>query len=351
MYGSKKMNTEKLILPVGYEDLLLEIKELILTSRNNALRVVNRELISLYWDIGYLIIEKQAGQTWGKSIVNQLSHDLKNEFPGAKGFSPSNLWRMKGFYEIYSDDEKLAQLVREIGWSHNIAIMERCNSCLEREFYIRMTIDHNWSRNVLIHQIENHSFETTMMGQTNFDKVIPRSQGNLARISIKDEYIFDFLDMSEKHTERELEKALILRIEEFLRTMGGSFTFVGSQFNIHVDNKDYFLDLLLFHRRLKCLVAVELKTGEFQPEYVGKMQFYLTALDRLIKEKDENPSIGMIICKEKNRTIVEYALHDSNKPIGVSTYRIVRELPVELKGELPSPSEIKKLMVTFYKDR
>ena len=197
---------------------------------------------------------------------------------------------------------------------------------------------------MLIHQIEDQSYEKTLLGQTNFDRTLTPELRAQAKLAVKDEYAFDFLELGAEHSERELERALIARIEDFLRAMGGLFAFVGSQFRLEVEDKEYFIDLLLYHRRLKCLVAVELKIGEFQPEFVGKMQFYLAALDRQVREKGENPSIGIILCKEKNRTIVEYALQDGRKPIGVATYQIVKRLPKELKGQLPGPEEIAKLL-------
>lgn len=298
----------------------------------------------MYWDIGRLIVERQANAGWGKAIVQQLAADLQREFPGIGGFSASNLWRMKAFFETYAGSEKLAPLVREISWSHNLIILERCSDPLEREFYLRMTRKFGWSKNVLIHQIENQSYEKTLLGQTNFDRTLTPELRAQAKLAVKDEYTFDFLELGAEHSERELERALIARIEDFLRAMGGLFAFVGSQFRLEVEDKEYVIDLLLYHRRLKCLVAVELKIGEFQPEFVGKMQFYLTALDCHVREPDENPSIGIILCKEKNRTIVEYALQDGRKPIGVATYQIVRRLPKELKGQLPGPEEIAKLL-------
>lgn len=331
-------------LPEDYGSLLLEVKERIRAGQYQALRAVNRELIGLYWDIGRMIVERQAGDTWGKSIVQQLSGDLQKEFPGIGGFSASNLWRMKSFFEAYADSEKLAQLVREIGWGHNLVILQRCSDPLEREFYIRMTRKFGWSRSVLVHQIENRSYEKTLLGQTNFDKALTPELRAQAKLAVRDEYTFDFLELGEEHSERELERALIGRVEDFLRAMGGLFAFVGSQFRLEVEEREYFIDLLLFHRRLRCLVAVELKIGEFQPEFVGKMQFYLAALDHRVREEGENPSIGIILCKEKNRTIVEYALQSSTSPIGVATYRTVRELPQELKGELPGPEEIGRLL-------
>jgi predicted nuclease of restriction endonuclease-like (RecB) superfamily len=251
---------------------------------------------------------------------------------------------MKGFFETYTASEKLAPLVREISWSHNLVILERCTDPLEREFYIRTTRKFGWSKNVLIHQIENQSYKKTLLGQTNFDKALTPALRAQAKLAVKDEYTFDFLELGEEHSEREIERALIARIEDFLRAMGGLFAFIGSQFRLEIEGDEYFIDLLLYHRRLKALVAIELKIGKFQPEFVGKMQFYLTALDRQVREEGENPSIGIILCKEKKRTIVEYALQPAGKPIGVATYQIVKRLPKELKGQLPSPEQIAKLL-------
>ncbi len=349
-HSGKKADLRKvqpLVARIGgsqYGHLLSAIKERIRSAQYEALRAVNKELVTLYWDIGRMIVERQAGPSWGKSVVERLAADLQAEFPGVAGFSASNLWRVKGFYEDYASSEKLAPLVREISWSHNVVIMERCKGPLEREFYIRMTRKFGWSKNVLIHQIENQSYEKTLLGQTNFDKALAPAQRAPAKLAVKDEYTFDFLELGEECAERELERALVARIEVFLRAMGGLFAFIGSQFRLELDGKEYFIDLLLFHRRLRCLVAVELKVGEFEPEFVGKMQFYLAALDDRAREEGENPSIGIILCKEKRRTIVEYALRDARKPIGVATYRIVRHLPRELQGQLPSPDQIGKLL-------
>ena len=327
-----------------YPRLLTEIKERIRSAQYEALKAVNKELVGLYWDIGRMIVERQDVEGWGKAVVEQLAADLRTEFPGVGGFSASNLWRMKAFFEAYTGLEKLAPLVREIGWSHNLAILERCKDPLEREFYLRMTRKFGWSKNVLIHQIDNQSYEKSLLGQTNFDQALTPELRAQAKLAVKDEYTFDFLELGEEHSERELERALIARIEDFLRAMGGMFAFMGSQYRLEVDGKEFFIDLLLFHRRLRCLVAIELKVGEFLPEFVGKMQFYLAALDRQVRQEDENPSIGIILCKEKSRTIVEYALHDARKPIGVATYEITKTLPKALKGQLPSPKDIAHLL-------
>ncbi len=331
-------------LPEGYNVLLSKVKDRLREAQYTALRAVNKELVGLYWDIGSIIASRQIEQGYGKSVVQQLSDDLKREFPGIKGFSVQNLWYMRQFYLEYCTSEKIQPLVGEISWSHNIVIMSRCKNPLQREFYIRMTRKFGWSKNVLIHQIENHSYEKMLSGQNNFDTELTPEIRAQAKLALRDEYIFDFLELGEEHSERELERALINRIEDFLRAMGGVFAFLGSQFRLEVGDKEYFIDLLLFHRRLCCLVAVELKVGEFQPEFVGKMQFYLTALDQQVRENNEHASIGIILCKEKNRTVVEYALQSSTTPIGVATYRIVSELPSELQGQLPGPEEIAKLL-------
>lgn len=338
------------ILPADYAAFLTAVKERVRTAQYAALKSVNTELVGLYWDIGRMIVERQSGGTWGKAVVQKLAEDLQSEFPGVSGFSASNLWRMKGLVDAYQDHEKLAPLVREIAWSHNLVILEQCSDSLEREFYLRMTRKFGWSKSVLIHQIENQSYEKSLLGQTNFDRALTPKLRAQAKLAVKDEYTFDFLELGDKHDERELERALIAKIEDFLRAMGGMFAFMGSQFRLEVEGDEYFIDLLLFHRRLRCLVAIELKIGTFKPEFVGKMQFYLTALDRQVRQRDENPSIGIILCKDKKRTVVEYALHDARKPIGVATYQIRKTLPKSLAGQLPSPEKIAALMEGFDKE-
>lgn len=338
------MRSVKIQKQETYQFLIGEIKQRIQLAQYNALRSINKELIALYWDIGSSLSQRSKNQTWGKSIVQTLSSDLQNEFPGIAGFSASNLWRMKLFYEAYSSQEKLAPLVREIAWSHNLIILERCKDDLEKEFYLRMTKKMGWSKNVLIHQIDNKSYEKTLINQNNFKKNLPKQIQNQALLAIKDEYTFNFLELTEKHSERDLEKSLLQKMDLFLREMGGALSFVGSQYRLEISNKEYFIDILLYHRHLKCLLAIELKTGEFLPEHVGKMQFYLAALDDKIKRKDENPSIGIIVCRSKDETIVEYALKESKKPVGVSSYRLVTQLPKDLKKELPSREQIMKLL-------
>lgn len=364
------------IITTEYKNLLGQIKERIRSAQYDALRAVNKELISLYWDIGKMIVGRQKGQSWGKSIVEKLAQDLQQEFPGIQGFSNRNLWRMKLFYETYQTLQKLAPVAREIGrklqpavgetkklqpvaaeisqklpplvaeisWSHNVAIMEGCKNDLEREFYIRMTSRMGWSKNVLIHQIANKTYEKTLLNQTNFEKTLPEKVRNQAKLAVRDEYTFDFLELGDEHSEKELERALLSRIEHFLREMGGMFAFIGSQYRLEVDGTEYFIDLLLYHRLLRSLVAIELKIGKFIPEYVGKMQFYLSVLNDKVRIKNENPSIGIVLCKSKNKTMVEYALRDSRRPIGVAEYRMVSHLPKSLRGKLPAPEKIAELL-------
>lgn len=235
-------------------------------------------------------------------------------------------------------------MVAEIGWTHNLVILEKCKDDLQREFYIRMTRKFGWTKNVLIHQIENQTYEKTLLNQTNFDQALTEEIRNQAKLAIKDEYTFDFLELSDEFNERQLEQAILRRVEPFLREMGGMFTFVGSQYRLTVCAQEYFIDLLLYHRRLKCLVAIELKVGSFLPEYVGKMQFYLAVLNDTVRLPDENPAIGIILCKSKDRTIVEYALRESNTPIGVATYQMVSTIPPELQDQLPAPQQVAKLL-------
>ena len=331
-------------LPDDYASLLAEVKERVRSAQYSALRAVNKELVALYWDIGRLIVSRQADAAHGAAIAEQLATDLRLEFPGVSGYSRRNVFYMREFYLAYRDFEKVQPLVAQIGWSQNLIILQRCKNALEREFYLRMTKKFGWTKNVLIHQIENQSYEKTLLGQTNFDQALTPELRAQAKLAVKDEYTFDFLELGEEHAERELERALIGRMEAFLREMGGRFAFLGSQYRLEVDGREFFIDLLLLHRHLRCLVAVELKVGDFQPEFVGKMQFYLAALDDRVRLPEENPSIGIILCKTKSRTIVEYALREAKKPIGVATYRIVKHLPRELRGQLPSPAEIGKLL-------
>lgn len=324
----------------GYAEFLADLKAQIRRRQVQALRAVNRELVALYWEIGESIHHKQEALGWGKAVVENLARDLQAEFPGRNGFSAQNLWLMRQLYVEYSAKPNLQPLVREISWAKNLAILGRCKDHLEREFYLRATARFGWTKAVLQHQIDNKSYEKYLLNQTNFDQALPAEIQAQAASAVKDHYTFDFLELAEEHSERELEQALVQNLRNFLTEMGGAFTFVGNQYRIEVGGQEYFIDLLLFHRRLRCLVAVELKIGAFKPEHKGKMEFYLEALDRQERMPEENPPIGIIICRNKNKTVVEYALRTANRPIGVATYTIVPELPEAYRAELPSPEQI-----------
>jgi len=331
--GSKFNMTE-------YKIFLLEIKEQIRKAQYIALRSVNRELIKLYWNIGKRIVENQKLFGWGKSIVENLSEDLQKDFPGVNGLSARNLWYMRNFYAEYNGNVILQPLVAEIGWAHNIVIVEKCKKENERAFYLKKTKEFGWTKNVLIHQIENGAYKKTLTNQTNFNKTLTPEIRKQAKLAVKDEYTFDFLELGEVHTERQLEVSLINNIRRFLLEMGGNLALIGNQYKVKAGNQEYFIDILLYHRKLKCLLAVELKIGEFKPEYAGKMQFYLSVLNDKVKLPEENTSIGLILCKDKDKIIVEYALRDSTQPIGVANYKLTNKVPKELKKYLPSPTDI-----------
>jgi len=323
------------------QNFIAEIKHKVRQAQYEALKVVNTHLIDLYWEIGRSISEKQS-LNWGKAIVPTLSKELQQEFPGVGGFSIGNLWLMAQFYTEYHHVENLVPLVREISWSKHIAILKKCKSELERRFYILATKKFGWTKNVLSAQIENKAYEKYLLNQTNFDQTLPDSIKSQAHLAVKDEYTFAFLNLSENHSENQLEIALVQNIRSFLLEMGHQFTFMGNQFRLQVSDKEYFIDLLLYHRQLQCLIAIELKVGEFLPEYKGKMEFYLSVLNDQIKLPNEKDAIGIIICKEKDRTIVEYSLKTSQLPIGVATYSTAPRLPKEYKNLLPDEKEIIK---------
>lgn len=323
-----------------YQSFLFDIKAKIRQAQYQALRSVNAELLHLHWDIGESIHQKQEALGWGRSVVETLARDLQTEFPGRNGFSARNIWNMLEFYREYSVRPKLQPLVAEISWAKNLIIMSRCKDDLEREFYLRATARFGWTKAVLQHQVDNKTYEKYLLNQTNFDQTLSPALQAQAALAIKDSYTFDFLDLAEEHSERELELALVRNIRRFLEEMGGSFAFVGSQYRLEVGGQEYFIDLVLFHRRLRCLVAIELKIGAFEPEHKGKKEFYLEALDAQQRYDGENPPIGIIICRDKNKTVVEYALRTAGRPIGVATYTIVPQLPEAYRDELPSPEAI-----------
>lgn len=299
-------------------------------------------MIALYWEVGKRITEQQTALGWGKSVVENLSRDIQKEFPGIQGFGVRNMWDMARFYAEYQSNEFLQPLVAEISWSKHIVILTKCKETRQRQFYILATKKYGWTKDVLINKIETKTYENYLLGQSNFDKTLPDSIKNQAILALKDEYTFDLIGLAEEHSEYELEQAIIKNIRAFLMEFGTDFSFIGNQYRLEVDGKEYFIDLLLYNRRLQAMIAIELKIGEFQPEYKGKMEFYLNILNDTVKLPHENPAIGIIICKSKSRMIVEYALKSSNMPIGVATYSLSSELPEAYKKLLPTSEEIAK---------
>lgn len=317
-----------------------DIMKRIRSAQYEAMRAVNKEMISLYWDIGRQITERQKELGWGKSVVENLSRDIQKEFPGIQGFGVRNIWNMARFYSEYQSNIILQPLVAEISWTKHICIMERCKDTQERRFYILATKRFGWTKNVLLHQIEAKAFENYLLGQSNYDQTLPDTIKQQAVLALRDDYSLSFLDIAGEHSEHDLEAAIVRNIRAFLMEFGHDFSFVGNQYRLEVGGQEYFIDLLLYSRRMQAMVAIELKVGDFKPEYKGKMEFYLNVLDDTVKLPHENPSIGIIICKSKNRTIVEYALRNSASPIGVATYSISSELPENYKAMLPASQDI-----------
>jgi predicted nuclease of restriction endonuclease-like (RecB) superfamily len=334
-------------LDLSQKQFISDIKEKVRAAQYEALKAVNTQLIGLYWELGRSISEKQA-LGWGKAIVPTLSKELQKEFPSMGGFSVGNLWLMAQFYTEYQSDEKLVPLVREISWSKHIVILKKCKDSLERQFYTLATRKFGWTKDVLIHQVENKTYEKYLLNQTNFDNVMPEAIAKQAFMAVKDEYTFGFVNLADEHAESELEQALLKNIRAFLLEMGTDFTFVGSQYRLLVAEREYRVDLLLYHRRLQSLIAIDLKVGEFEPEHKGKMEFYLSVLNDKVKLTHENESIGIIICKSKNRTIVEYSLKTSTLPIGVATYSTSAKLPAVYQSLLPSVEEISAKINDFF---
>ena len=329
---------------------ITEIKDKVRQAQYEALKAVNVHLINLYWDLGKAISEKQT-LGWGKAIVPTLSKELQNEFPSMTGFSVSNLWYMAQFYAEYQADTNLEPLVREISWSKHVIILKKCKDSQQRQFYIVATKKFGWTKDVLIHQVENKTYEKYLLNQTNFDAVLPEKIKNQAYLAVKDHYTFDFLELAHQHSEYELEQALIKNIQQFLLELGHNYTFVGNQYKLYVEGNEYKIDLLLFHRSLQCLVAIDLKVGEFAPEHKGKMEFYLTVLNETVKLPHENPAIGIIICKTKKRTVVEYSLKTATLPIGVATYHTASTLPDAYKTLLPDAETIGQKLLNFLEQK
>lgn len=329
-------------LPVGYSELINQLKKQIQKSRFRAALSVNHELILLYWDLGAKIQNCKLREGWGSKVIDRLSRDLSVDFPDMRGFSVRNLKYMLAFVEAYPERSFVQQSAAQIPWFHNCVILEKVKSFGERAFYIQKTIENGWSRDVLIHQMETKLHKRTGKAITNFSQTLPALQSDLAQQVIKDPYAFDFLGIREKISERELETSLLSHLKEFLLELGIGFSFVGSQYPLEVGDQDFRLDLLFYHLNLRCFVVIDLKISAFMPEYAGKMNFYLSAVDDLLRKKDDNPTIGIILCKSKNKVIVEYALRNTKRPMGVATYKLMEALPKSLQGKLPSADELSK---------
>jgi len=342
-------------LPASYPAMLEDIKSRIQAAQIKAALSVNRELIELYWDIGGSIVKRQRKEGWGKSIVEKLSRDIKKEFPDITGFSVQNIWYMRAFYIAWTekltnlqqpvgdlDSEILLQVVGEIPWGHNIQLVSKVKDPMQRLWYARKTIEFGWSRSVLVHQIESGLYSRQGKAVTNFPDTLPAAQSDLAKQLLKDPYHLDFLSIGPDVTERQLEMGLLVRLKNFLLELGKGFAFVGNQVRLEVGGKDFYLDLLFYHLHLRCYVVIDLKVEEFKPEFAGKMNFYLAAVDDLVRHPDDNPSIGLILCKEKNRIVVEFALKTSKHPVGVAEYEITNRLPKKYQAELPTPKELRE---------
>ena len=334
------MPSQLLELPSNYAALLDALRGRIRSAQVRAALAVNHELVLLYWQIGREILAQQTAQGWGSKVIDRLSQDLCQAFPEMKGFSSRNLKYMRAFAEAWPDEAFVQEALAQITWYHNIALIEKLDNVSERKWYVRKAIENGWSRNILVHQIESKLHLRIGEAQTNFARTLPPPQSELAQQILKDPYTFDFLGLGEEAQERDLERALLEHLWAFLLELGLGFAFVGSQYHLEVGGQDYYLDLLFYHFRLRCFVAIDLKIGEFQPEYAGKMNFYLSALDETLRGEHDQPSIGVILCRAKNRIIVEYALRDLSKPIGVSAYQLTQALPESLKGSLPSIEEL-----------
>ncbi|MEO1403034.1 MAG: PDDEXK nuclease domain-containing protein [Cyanobacteria bacterium J06635_1] len=329
----------------NYEDFLQSLKARIQTAQVRAALSVNRELVLLYWQIGHDILARQQREGWGTKVIDRLAKDLKRNFPDMTGFSSRNLKYMRAFAEAYPDEQIVQRSVAQIPWGHNVRLLDALKDPEERLWYARQTIEQGWSRNVLLMQIESglYSQETGQPKDgaiTNFQRTLPKAQSDLAQDLIKDPYNFDFLTLAASAQEQDLKKSLTEHIRDFLLELGVGFAFVGSQYPLKVGSQDYEVDLLFYHLKLRCFVVIDLKMGEFEPEFSGKMNFYVTALDETMKHPDDQPTIGMILCKSKDQTVAEYALRDINKPIGVATHRFGRELPKTLRDSLPSPEAL-----------
>ena len=325
----------------SYPQFLQSLKERIRSAQVKAALAVNQELTLLYWQIGREILDRQQQEGWGTKVIDRLARDLKRDFPEMTGFSARNLKYMRSFADAYRDPQQVQQVFSQIPWGHNVRLLDALKDPEVRLWYARQTIEHGWSRNVLLMQIEQ-GLHDQGAAITNFERTLPPDQSDLAKNLIKDPYNFDFLTLAADAQERDLEQSLLTHIRDFLLELGVGFAFVGSQYPIQVGTKEYAIDLLFYHLKLRCFVVIDLKLGEFEPEFSGKMNFFVSAVDDLLRHADDRPTIGMILCKSNDATVAEYSLRDVNKPISVATHRLGRELPANLQGTLPTVEELEQ---------
>jgi predicted nuclease of restriction endonuclease-like (RecB) superfamily len=328
--------------PSGYNDWLVELKSHIHNTQQRATLAVNRELVGLYWQIGQDILTRQVQQGWGAKVIERLAHDLRTAFPEMKGFSPRNLKYMRAFAQAWPDEKFVQGVLAQLPWYHQLALLDKLPDPETRRWYAAKAIEHNWSRNILVMQIETRLLERTGQAVTNFAAHLPKPHSDLARESLKDPYRFDFLGLTDEAQEREIENALVKHVTEFLLELGAGFAFVGRQVLLDVGGDEFFIDLLFYHLKLRCYVVIELKGGKFKPEHLGQLGFYLTAVDRQVKSEHDNPSIGLLLCKSKNKVVAEYALGDKSQPMGIAEYKLLDSLPAELRTSLPSIEQIEQ---------
>ncbi len=326
-----------------YRQGLEDIKRRIQSAQTRAVLAANTELLQLYWDIGRQLAQWQKERDWGTAVVEQMATDLQSAYPGIKGFSRPSLFAMRQFYAFFSPRfgqfEFVSQPVRQIPWGHIRTLLVKVKSVDEALLYAQACVDNGWSRSVLTLQIEQRYHERIGQAASNFAKALPAPQSELVQQSLKDPYVFDFLTLQADAVERDIENQLVAHITRFLLELGKGFAFLGRQYALQVNGRDYFLDLLFYHARLKCYVVIELNAGAFKPEYVGKLNFYLSAVDDLLRTEGDQPTIGLILCKDKDHLDVEYALRDIHKPMGVSSF-ITKDIPLDVQSQLPSVQEI-----------
>jgi len=317
-----------------YAEFFEQLKNHVASSRYKAARAVNKELILLYHHVGTEILKRQQEHGWGAKVIDRLSKDLTTAFPEMKGFSTRNLKYMRLFAETYPHLEFVQEVLAQLTWYHNLTLLDKVKDQDARLFYIKQAIEYGWSRSIMVMQIETGLHKRQGQAVTNFKDKLPSPQSDLAHYTLKDPYIFDFLSIGKEAHERAIEKGLIQHMEKFLLELGAGFSFVGRQYHLDVGNRDFYIDLLFYHLKLRCFVVIELKDKDFKPEYAGKMNFYLSAVDDLLKHSNDNPSIGLILCKTKDQVLAEYALRDVTKPIGLAEYRLTEALPEDIKTAL-----------------